>query len=98
MSTQAEQLKLIERLIEAAPDPNVRLRAMRIRSRIRLPMAQVLAKVPGKTVKERAKLVGVTRQAWYQWLDGTARPNAARAIRLSKITGIPADAIRGLDD
>jgi DNA-binding XRE family transcriptional regulator len=61
-------------------------------------MAQVLAKVPGKTVKAKAKLVGVTRQAWYQWLDRTARPNATRARQLAKITGYSAEEIRGLDD
>jgi transcriptional regulator with XRE-family HTH domain len=93
-----KQLRLIEELIETAVDPGVKLRAMRIRSRIRLPMSQVLAKVPGRTVKEKAKLVGVTRQAWYQWLDGTARPNAARASKLAKLTGYNADEIRGLDD
>jgi transcriptional regulator with XRE-family HTH domain len=99
MSTQAEQaLRLIERLIEVAPDANLRLRAVRMRSRLLLPMSEVLSKVPGRTIRERARLVGVTRQAWYQWMDGTARPSAKRAKQLERITGYPADEIRGLND
>jgi transcriptional regulator with XRE-family HTH domain len=99
MNTQTEQaLKLIERLIEVVPDDNLRLRAMRMRSRLMLPMAEVLSKVPGRTIKERARSIGVTRQAWYQWLDGTARPSAKRAKQLERITGYPADEIRGLTD
>lgn len=88
-------MKLIERLIEVAPDPVMRTRAEKMLKRMTLPMAEVLAHIPGDTVIARAKHLGVTRQSYYGWLNGTSRPHAKMAKKISAITGYDANEIRG---
>ena len=94
-SKQRQFLKLIDRVIKTAPDETIRARAEGIRDRVRLPLAEVLAKVPGATIDEKAKTLGMTRQAWYGWLEGTSRPNKARAAQLAEMTGYKVEDIRG---
>ena len=48
-----------------------------------------------KTIVEKAKLLAITRQAWYFWMHGACRPNAARSKQLEKITGFPWRDIKG---
>lgn len=58
-------------------------------------MPMVLAHVPGKTVVEQARSVGVSRNTWYQWHRGEVRPSRPQAKRLAALTGIPMRAIAG---
>jgi hypothetical protein len=60
-----------------------------------MPMKLVLDKVPGDTVRERAKAVGVSRATWYCWYSGEVRPNKVQAARLQKLTGIKAEKFQG---
>jgi hypothetical protein len=60
-----------------------------------MPMPAVLDKVPGKTVGEKAKAVGISRATWYVWCGGEVRPNRVQAARLQKLTGIKAEKIQG---
>lgn len=92
---ESQALKLIERLIELSPDAGLTAYAIKMRDRLALPMAHVLDKVPGETVVDRAKSLGITRQAYYAWLRGVSRPSRKQARRLEKITGFNADEIRG---
>ena len=101
MSTQDTEraLKIVERLMKAAPSGSVNRFATRMHNRLRdrlvaMPMSEVLDKVPG-TIPEKARLLGVTRQTVHYWLNGTMRPGEKRARQLAKITGFSADAIRG---
>lgn len=90
-------LKLAERLIELTPEDDESLlrRAMQIRDRLKTPMAAVLAKVPGDTLVEKCKKIGISRQAYYAWLKGEYRPNLRQSKRLANLTGYTADEIRG---
>ena len=92
---RAEALKLIKQLIKLNPEGGVMAVAAQMHGMITLPMATVLDKVPGMSVVEQARLVGVSRQAWYAWKRGESRPNPQQAKRLEELTGFPADAIRG---
>jgi hypothetical protein len=97
-SKQERALELVERLIRMSSDPKVRSRAMRMHSRIKLPMAQVLARVPGESVIDKAKVLGISRQTWYVWQSGATRPNLAKARQLERITGYTVAEIRGVEE
>lgn len=86
--------KIVAELL-ASPDHGIRMRAKQIQDRLQLPMADVLAKVPGATVLEKCDAVGISRQAWYYWLRGVSRPNLIQSKRLAKLTGFDAAEIRG---
>lgn len=89
-------LKLAERLAKIAPgsDEGLLLRVTQIRDRLKTPMADVLAKVPGESVTEKCKKIGITRQNYYAWLKGAYRPNRRQARKLAQLTGVAVEAIR----
>jgi hypothetical protein len=95
---QDRALELVERLIKLSGDPRIRARAMRMHSRIKLPMAKVLERVPGESVIDKAKVLGISRQTWYIWQSGATRPNLAKARQLERITGYSVAEIRGVED
>lgn len=68
-----------------------------VRERLSLmPMSRVLDRVlPGETVIEKAKRVGVSRNTWYAWYRGEVRPNRHQAKRLEELTKIPAAQFAG---
>lgn len=88
-------LKLVERLMALSTDQGLRLRAVQIQDRLKLPMSDVLAKVPGDNVGEKVAAIGITRQAYHQWLHGVSRPSMRHAKKLAALTGYDATAIRG---
>ena len=93
---QPKVLQMIDFLIkENRDDPGVVHALNQVRDRIKLPMVDILRKIPGGNVRERAALCGVSKQAYYQWLNGTSRPNPEQAERIAKLTGYSARAIRG---
>jgi DNA-binding XRE family transcriptional regulator len=89
-------LRLVERLLKLSDDEGLRLRALQIRRRLQLPMSEILAKVKGDTVAEKIKLIGVSRQAYYKWVNGQSRPSGKIAKRLSELTGYSLEDIRSL--
>ena len=88
-------LKLVERLLKLNPDHSLAKRAYQLRDRLKFPMSEVLKKVPGETVVQKAAHCGVSRQAYYNWLSGRSRPNDAQSLMLEKLTGIDAAMIAG---
>jgi len=93
---QKEALKLVERLIALDPDVSTVHYARKMRERLKLPMSVVLENLfPEMTVIERAEKLGVTRQAYYGWLNGISRPNARISKKLAALTGYNAADIRG---
>ena len=92
-------LKLVERLVKLAPSRGLELHAKRMRRRLNaIPMAKVLAKVEAGSIAAKARLLGVTRQTLYYWLNDVTRPNDEQSKKLAKLTGYSADEIRGRDD
>lgn len=89
-------IRLLEQLAKDSPYVNVRKFAKKALRRNRLPMSAVLPMVPGKTIMEKSRNCGVTRQAYYNWLNGEARPSLQQAQLLAKLTGLSADAIHGV--
>lgn len=56
--------------------------------RKRLPMNEILDKIPGNNVSARARACGVSRQTYYSWLNESFKPRNKRARRLAKLTGL----------
>lgn len=57
-------------------------------------MREVLERVPGETLGERAVTIGISRQHYYNLERGIARHSAAVAKRLAELTGISESVIR----
>ena len=91
-------LELTERLVKASSgDERATRRALRLLTHLQATsMLAILKKVPGASMAQKAKTVGVSRQTLYYWRDGVTRPNKEQARKLSKITGYASDVIRGL--
>jgi ACT domain-containing protein len=67
-----------------------------LRERLSLmPMHRVLDSVPGASVVEKTKTVGVSRNTWYRWYRGEVRPNSVQAKRIAALTGIQAEKFQG---
>jgi DNA-binding XRE family transcriptional regulator len=61
----------------------------------RIPIIDVLDKVPGSTWAEKGKRIGVARQVVWMWATGRTRPSWRNCERLERITGIKAEDIYG---
>lgn len=88
-----KQLELAEQLVKMADEWTYDW-AIDLRDRLKTSMVDVLDRIPGSTVAERCRNIGISRQTYYAWLRGDLRPSVAQAKRLSKKTGIPAEKIR----
>ena len=86
----------VEALLKLDLYKDVRESAEELQRRLQLPLTEALSKVPGESIAARARRLGITRQTYYQWLNGRARPNNEMARRLSELTGIPESQIRGV--
>ena len=84
--TKAQKAQiLVDRLIALDADEGLKLRAMQIVDRLRLPMSDVLLKVPGESVIQRAAKIGISRQTYYAWVRGASRPNRRWSLRISDL-------------
>ena len=89
-------------LVDKAPLPAIATDLRAVAHKLRHPMADILAKVPGDTLAERARKVGVSRQTMYVWAAENFRPSTEQATIIANLTGVPVDDIRdyqeGKDD
>lgn len=79
-----------------ANEPGIRHSVMQTVHILRYPMKEILAKIPGETIKERAEAIGVSRQTMYVWANECFRPQVELATRISNLTGVPVWQIRDL--
>lgn len=93
---QKQALKLVEQLIELEPDHGTMAYARKMQQRLKLPMTVVLEKLwPDLPVRKKVKRLGVTRQAYYHWINGLARPDIDMCKLIARHTGFAAKDIRG---
>jgi hypothetical protein len=79
-----------------AGDPTALRSALRLHTRLqRIPMKEILARVPGEQVQDKVKAIGVARQSYYRWLEGVWRPGEEQARRIAKLTGYTVEQITG---
>jgi DNA-binding XRE family transcriptional regulator len=79
--------------VQKAPLPAIERDLLAVAHKLRYPMAAILAKVPGDTLAERARNIGVSRQTMYVWAQERFRPGSAQAAIIAKLTGIPIEQI-----
>ena len=91
-------LELIEELIAVMPHPRWQRFLREMHQQLQLPMADVLAKVPGESVAEKARFLGVSRNTYYEWQNESFRPSLDQARTLEELTGFPAAQIHGETD
>jgi DNA-binding XRE family transcriptional regulator len=89
-------------LVDKAPLPALASDLRAVAHKLRHPMADILAKVPGDTLAARARAIGVSRQTMYVWAQEKFRPSTEQATIIANLTGVPIDDIRdyqeGKDD
>jgi DNA-binding XRE family transcriptional regulator len=89
-------------LVDKAPLPAIASDLRAVAHKLRHPMADILAKVPGDTLAARARAIGVSRQTMYVWAQEKFRPSTEQATIIADLTGVPIDDIRdyqeGKDD
>jgi DNA-binding XRE family transcriptional regulator len=89
-------------LVDKAPLPAIASDLRAVAHKLRHPMADILAKVPGDTLAARARAIGVSRQTMYVWAQEKFRPSTEQATIIADLTGVPIDEIRdyqeGKDD
>jgi DNA-binding XRE family transcriptional regulator len=79
--------------IQKAPLPALARDLRAVAHKLRYPLADILAKVPGETLAERARKIGVSRQTMYVWAQERFRPSTQQAAIIAKLTGIPVEQI-----
>lgn len=92
------QLAEIDQYANSLDLPVVKHEFLSVLHKLRYPMKDILAKVPGDSLSERARAVGVSRQTVYVWLEERFRPVGPQAKRLAKITGVPVEQIQEYQD
>ena len=75
--------------VQKATLPALASDLLAVAHKLRYPMAAILAKVPGDTLAERARAVGVSRQTMYVWAAERFRPSNEQAAIIAKLTGVP---------
>ena len=92
METNAELLTTLNALSAGLPLPLQRDLRMVIH-KATYPMRDILAKVPGDSLTDRAKKLKVSRQTMYVWASEKFRPTKVQAKRVAKVTGVPIEHI-----
>jgi DNA-binding XRE family transcriptional regulator len=85
--------RVLEFAVKQAPLPALANDLRAVEHKLNHPMAAILAKVPGDTLAERARQIGVSRQTMYVWAQERFRPSSEQAAILSKLTGVPIEQI-----
>lgn len=57
-------------------------------------LGEIMLKIPSPTHKDRARLIGLSRQGYYNLLQGIARPNLMTTKRLADLTGLSEEVIK----
>ena len=88
--------------VQKATLPALASDLLAVAHKLRYPMAAILAKVPGDTLAERARQIGVSRQTMYVWAQERFRPSSEQAATIAHLTGVPVEQImayqEGKDD
>lgn len=84
-----EQLSALQQLMRGTDNIALRTLMGELALRIKLPMKQILDRVPGDTLKAKADRIGVSRTTMYVWLSERHRPRGELADKLARLTGFP---------
>lgn len=93
METHSELITQLNTLLSAGVPLSLQREIRMVIHKISYPMAEILAKVPGGSLTDRAKKIGVSRQTMYVWASEKFRPTRVQAKRIAKVTGVPIEQI-----
>ena len=94
--TEDRRIVLANRLIAATAGMPANADAVELRVLLEPPtMTEILTRVPGKTIRAKCKLLGVSPQTFQLWRNGDTRPAGGNVKRLAQLTGVPEEVIRG---
>jgi DNA-binding XRE family transcriptional regulator len=85
--------RVLEFAIQQAPLTALATDLRAVAHKLRYPLADILAQVPGDTLAERARAIGVSRQTMYVWAQERFRPSGPQAKTIAKLTGVPVEQI-----
>jgi DNA-binding XRE family transcriptional regulator len=93
---RAKAFALAEKIEQATEGMPAHTLAVRLRKMLAPPptMKDILARIAAKDESERARLIGVSRQGLYNWVNELSRPNVITAKRLAELTGVSEELIR----
>jgi DNA-binding XRE family transcriptional regulator len=94
VSEYQQALELLKQASNAIPFRYLKRELAAIAHKLRYPLFDILEKIPGDSLRERAEAVGVSRQTMYVWGQEKFRPSAEQAALISKLTGVPEAHIR----
>jgi DNA-binding MarR family transcriptional regulator/DNA-binding XRE family transcriptional regulator len=89
MLDRQEMLDMLDSIIEQIDAEPLKRQLKAAAHKIRFPMQDILAKVPGDTLSARARQIGVSRQTMYVWASERFRPTMPQAEVISRLTGVP---------
>lgn len=89
MNNREERIRLLQKAYDLEDSANLRNALWSIMARIRMPMSEILERVPGPSASARAQAIGISRQTYYSWLSEEVRPTGPEAERLAKASGLP---------
>lgn len=87
----------VKRLLDRLPERSEEYRmAQRVFRMLEPPMtmSEILQRIPAPTLRERAKLLGISRQGYYNLCAGISIPSSNTRARLSDLTGVPVEQIK----
>lgn len=94
----ARAIRLADKLIEGVGNPELHQAAVDLRSLLTPPptIGEVLSKVPGNSIQARAKTIGISRQTYYNLLEGGTRASLPVALRIADVTGVDIEVVKDL--
>lgn len=91
-----EMVSHLDAILKLDPDKGTQYVVQKLRERLRLPMSAVMEKfMPGQTIQVKVETLRVSRQAYYEWVNGLSRPAGRVAKQIARATGYDVDDIRG---
>jgi hypothetical protein len=92
----AAAVELVDEILAATPaQTKIHRTAKKLRTMLEPgpDMEEILSMIPANNLRARAKLLGVSRQAYYGLLGGRV-PRSSTVTRLAEVTGVPESVIR----
>lgn len=94
----AKAVRLADAVVEGTEGQPIHPIAKKLRRTLTPPptMTEVLGMVPGASLMEKARAIGISRQGFYALSKGTARRSDVLAKRLAELTGLDEQVIKDI--
>lgn len=92
----ARAIRLADKLVEQTANPDLRQTALDLRAMLTPPpsMQEILALVPGESIIARSKVLGISRQTYYNLAEGLTRASLPIAEKIASVTGVNVEIVK----